>query len=116
MTKVYKENVIKYLPDLADYNYQKRVWATGKPQSGDMSPTFIEACCQLFDDTGLGDALKAGETVFSTEADQAIQDLSDVIDKVGFYKGPDSAIIDTPAMQNVREKAAKALQLILQAS
>jgi len=112
--KVYKENVIKYLPDLADYNYQKRVWATGKPQPGDMSPTFVEAWCQLFDDTGLSDALNIGQTVFGAAADQAILDLNAALRKVDDKNKPDSMIIDTPAMQNVREKAAKALQLILQ--
>ena len=112
--KVYKENVISLLPDLANYDYQKRVWATGNPQSGDMSVDFVEACCQLFDDTGLGDALKAGQVVFDAAADQAIRDLHDATHKVDWKNKPDSSIIDTPEMQNVREKAAKALQLILQ--
>src|ERR1700722_15051860 len=107
MTQVYKDNVIKYLPDLADYNYQKRVWATGKYQPGDMSPDFVEACCQLFDDTGLGDALADGQIVFGKVADQALRDLSDATKKVDDKNKPNRMIINTPAMQNVREKAAK---------
>lgn len=114
MIKVYKENAIKYLFGLADYEYQKRVWAEGKAKPGDTSISFIEGCCMVFDDTGVGDALEAGQTVFGTVADQAIRDLSDATDQVDYEHKPDSMIIDTPAMQTVREKAAKVLQLILQ--
>lgn len=112
--KVYKENAIKCLSELADYDYQKKVWATGKPRLGDRSVDFVEGCCSLFDDTGLGDALAAGQVVFGDAADQAIWDLHDATNKVDYRNKPSSAIVDIPAMQTVREKAARALQLILQ--
>ncbi len=114
MTKVYKENLIRYLTDFADYSYQKRVWVEGSAKPGDTSLFFSEGCCAVFDDTGLGDALKTRQTVFDKTADQALWDLWDATHKVDYKNKPDSAIIDTPAMQLVRDKAATALQLITQ--
>ncbi len=106
--KVYKENVIAALRKLTDSDFQKQAWLAS---SGPMVSSFIEDVCQLFDDTGLGDAFRSGQSVFGEKADQALHELSDIIDKVN-YKVPPQELLDDPLVQKVREKAAEALQLI----
>jgi hypothetical protein len=114
MINVYKENVVRYLFALADYESQKRIWIEGFLKPGDTAISFSEGWCTVYDDTGLGDALNAGQSVFNAAADQALHNLSDALRKVDYKNKPDSAIIDTPAMQDVRDKAQAALRLILQ--
>jgi hypothetical protein len=57
VTAVLLDHVRAVLDELADDQYQSRVW-TGKDPAGEMS-SFVECVERLFDDSGLDDALDA---------------------------------------------------------
>ncbi len=111
--KLYIDNLLTYLSYLADYDYQKRVWREMGAKQGDMCISYTESVCMVFDDTGLGDAMNEGWAIFDAQADQAIKELSDLID-VTKQDMPDRMFIDTPQMQYIRNKALQALHMILQ--
>ncbi len=67
----------------------------------------------MFDDFHLEKALyDDGVIVFSREADQAIRDLNDEVVKIDSYDYSEEVLIALPEMQIIREKAAKALELV----
>lgn len=108
MIAVYKKGVIEDLQDLASYNFQKTAWLAS---SGPIVSSFSEDYCKLFDDTGLGDALDAGQIVFNNMTDRVLRDLDATLRKINANRSPQE-ILDDPLMQVVREKAAEALRLI----
>ncbi|MDE3016585.1 MAG: hypothetical protein KGI29_06680 [Pseudomonadota bacterium] len=110
MIQVYKNNVLESLQVMADYNFQKQALLN---PSGPYIWLFIENYYGVFEDSGLLDALKSKQPIFGKRVDDALWDLYDATGKVDETL-PGIAIVDSPAMQIVREKAARALQLVLQ--
>lgn len=106
---IYKSNIIEGLQDLSDYSMQKLLWFDNDQG---LSYSFLENYLDLFDDSTLLDAYKAGETVFGKEADAALQDLALATDAID-ESLPADKIIDDPFMKIVRKKAKKALDLVL---
>ena len=73
MSWIYPHLVKEALAELADTSYQRRVWLAS---AGPVVGSFDEAVCQLYDDSGLGDALERGSgRVFSAEIDEALTAL-----------------------------------------
>jgi|CXWL01.1.fsa_nt_gi hypothetical protein len=114
--RVYKGNIVNILQGLSDRNYQERVWLNINNLEG-LVDSFVEAVCMLFDDCVVGDYLKEGEILFDLRTTNALHELDVAIgavkasDENGQYRSQEE-IINDPLMQVVREKAAKALELI----
>lgn len=108
--KIYKGNIIGILKELADKDYQEKVWLYTALVPG-MTISFTEAANMLFDDCVVGDYLKGGEVLFDKRTTQALRELHHATDAVDEYR-PQEVIINDPLMEIVREKAAKALALI----
>jgi hypothetical protein len=66
----------------------------------------------LFYDSLLYDALKAGETIFGSAADAALFELESITNKIDGRNYSESELINLPQMQEIRQKAAKALFLV----
>lgn len=108
MSKVYKTNVIRGLEHLSSYDFQKNAWFENN--LGLLS-SYMEDVESVFDDTGLEYALDNDQVVFGHVADNALRELSILLDSIGYDKNEEE-LIDSPEMQLVRDKAAKALALI----
>ena len=108
--RVYKDNIVGILKELADKEYQAQVWLNlgRKPV---MTISFIEAACMLFDDSAVGDYLKEGEILFDEKTTLALRELDEAVSAIDDNRRQDE-VIDDPLMQVVREKAARALYLI----
>lgn len=108
--RIYKENVIKALKQLADRNYQNTVWLN-QNNTQNLVGSFTEAACTLFDDCVIGDYLKDGEIILDKKVTEALWELDAAVDAVNEYR-PEEEIINDPLMEVVRQKAAHALFLI----
>lgn len=108
MIHVYKNNVIEGLRVLANYHFQKQALLN---PTGPYMWIFHEDYEDIFEDTGLLEAWKAKQIVFSVEADKSLIDLAIAMKKIDSNL-PDSVIVDLPEMKIVREMAATALQLM----
>lgn len=108
--RIYKDNVVGILRELADEHYQKQAWLNAglKPV---MTISFTEAACMLFDDCVIGDYLKDGEIILDTRVTHALRELHEATEAVDENR-PEEEIINDPLMDVVREKAARALFLI----
>ncbi|HEX5442955.1 MAG TPA: hypothetical protein VFW87_03960, partial [Pirellulales bacterium] len=104
---VYKENAIHSLEELADIRMQHRRWLSA---GGSEVSSFTEAVCQLFDDTGLGDALEKPDAppVFSASIDDRLRELSKAVGRFDHEIEPQKQI-DHPDMQTIRDLAARIL-------
>ena len=111
MFKIYKNNVIEALQMLSDYQFQKLAWFLN---DRGVVASYNENVMWVFDDTALGDALDEGEVIFGANADNALRDLESETDKIEGDDYLEEEIIDMPQMQVIREKAARALELVLQ--
>jgi hypothetical protein len=100
------QNVRAALAELADADYQRRVWAAEDPQ-GEMS-SFLECVESLFTDTGLDGEFDAGRKVFGAPVDEQLKALSRLVENLGLERPPDEIISD-PRMQEVRQRAAAVL-------
>jgi hypothetical protein len=108
MTRVNHDLVRTCLKELSNKELQERLWsATGEEVS-----SFEEAVCQLFDDSGLGDSLAKGETVFSPELDALLLDLREHIRKVDPQESPMS-IIESPTAVVIRALTYKILSQMI---
>ncbi len=105
---VYKKNVMQGLKDLASRQFQLIAWFDNDQG---LSSAFSEDVEAVFMDTGLEAALDAGEVVFGKEADAALRDLDKTCDTVGYHRD-ERELVNSPEMEIVRQKAAKALALI----
>jgi len=112
MIYIWKDKIIDGLRGLADYNYQKKALLN---PTGPVMWLFVEDYQDIFEDTGLLAALKANQLVFGKSADQALRDLEYAMHQIDSNLS-DMVIVDLPEMQIVRQKAAKALKLIEQAT
>jgi hypothetical protein len=109
--RIYINNITKILGELSDISYQHRVWHRIDSSTGDMTLSFDEAVNMLFGDCIIDDLLEADEVIISHEVTEAFKALSEAVDVIDEYL-PQEAIINHPAMQTVREKAAHILALI----
>lgn len=114
--RIYIENVVDILKELADVKYQKDIWLN-QNNPNNLVGSFTEAACMLFDDCVIGDYLKDGEVILDARVTQALWELSAAVDAVGEFDEngefcSQEEIIDDPLMEVVREKAARALFLI----
>ena len=108
--RIYKKNVIEVLEYLSSYDFQKIAWFENDQG---LMYSFNENVSDLFDDFYLEKALyDEGVIVFSKDADQALRDLNDVVEKIDGRDYREEVLIELPEMQIIREKAAIALALI----
>ncbi len=108
--KIYKENITKLLEELADKNYQERIWLnTDNPDN--LVSSFIEAVNMLFDDSAVSYLLETEQIIIDQSVTTALAELHDATDAVNEFR-PTEDIIADPLMDIVRQKAALALELV----
>jgi hypothetical protein len=105
VTRVRLSLVREALLELADEDHQQRIWsaATG-PEVGSLT----EAVERLFDDSGLGDALRTNAAPFSPQTTSSLQELDRVLREVDDRRSP-AAILRDPRLRRVRQLASTAL-------
>jgi hypothetical protein len=108
MRMVYKQYVINALEELSSKAIQEAIWF---PNDQNLQSSFVEAKCQLYDDTGLGDDLKSKTVVFSPEIDEMLTILGEYLSLMDDY-GDQRSIIESNAMKVVREYARSILEAI----
>lgn len=104
----WQETVVACLRELSDTEQQKRSWLD-KDRAGFPSPE--ELVCQLFDDSGLGDMLEAGDVAFSPECDALLGELGRKIDDVRLDQ-PVGSLIEDRAWREIGSMAKAALRRI----
>lgn len=108
--KIYKSILLQALIELADKDYQQRIWLNNgdKPV---MTLSFVEAVNNIFDDALVKDSLHAKRIIFDERVTRALRELHEATEAVDEFR-PEEEIINDPLMDVVREKAARALFLI----
>ena len=101
-----REQVRESLAELADEHVQRRLWTS--PES---PADFIECICELFDDNALGDALDAGDQVFSADADSYLREIRTLAKRIDATRTPEDVIND-PLMAEIRVVATKTLAAV----
>lgn len=105
MNSINRQLVEQCLVELSSRADQLRLWrSTGAPEMS----SFREALEQLFTDSGLDDPLHAGDTGFGKECELRLIELEKAMMSVNPHLKPDT-LIDTAAMERVRDLAMKAL-------
>ena len=105
MNSINRQLVEQCLVELSSRADQLRLWkSTGAPEVS----SFSEALEQLYTDSGLDDPLHAGETGFGAECEMRLIELEKAMLSVNPRQNPDT-LIDSPAMERVRELATKTL-------
>jgi heme oxygenase len=102
------ENVIVCLKSLADSSYQRRAWLSS---SGPIVSSFSEDVSQLFDDTGLSDALEQGSRIFGDVIDRDLRALGKAVIAVD-ESTPPADLLDSDELANIRQIAASLLSRI----
>lgn len=106
MNRVIDATVEAALRQLADAAEQRRLWlSTG---GGREVSSLTESISQLWDDSGLGDALESGGIVYSVEIDEMFEVLWTQLKGIDDRGSPDQIIAD-PRMVRVRAIAAEIL-------
>lgn len=106
MSQVLDSVVREALAELANASYQQRVWlAAVGPEVGSLT----EASEQLFDDTGLGDALERRVEVYGSETDEVLRELRVLLAELDIGYPPATLLRDSRLGQ-VRELARTALR------
>jgi len=108
MSNLIKPPIISSLQELADYDFQRRVWLAS---TGPEISSFTEAVSGLFDDSGVGDALEQHSLIFSTDIDSLFRNLRKELREIDHTRPP-AAIISDPRMDRVRTIAADLLALL----
>lgn len=102
--------VLDCLGQLADPEFQERVWVRGQ---GPEVSSYVEVVCQLFDDTGLGDLLDDGaaEAAFGSEAVGELLRLRQLVDSIP--SGVDAAsLVRLPAWEETVRVAGRARRVL----
>jgi hypothetical protein len=102
--------VLECLRQLADPEFQARVWVRGE---GPEVSSYVEVACQLFDDTGLGDLLEHGtaDAVIGSEAVGELLRLWQLVDSIP--SGVDAAsLARLPAWKEIVRVAGRAHSLL----
>jgi hypothetical protein len=102
--------VIECLDELADLEFQQRVWVRGE---GPEVSSYVEVTCQLFDDTGLGDLLDAGSApqILGLAATEELLRLSQLVDAVPSGID-DESLLRLPTWWEIVQTARKARGLL----
>lgn len=108
--KIFKQNVEKALEDLANPSFSRTISTAEGNKIWYFS--FAELVLAVFDDTALSNIIEEGETVFSKEADAALKDLDESTNAIDELTQTDEEIFNSPEMEVVRQKAARALELV----
>ena len=100
------------LTDLADERFQDRNWSSG---ASEPTGSLADTVTQLFDDSGLGDALGAdsGEPAYSASADVALRAVGEQTDRLIARDLPPVELLADPDLAALRQTAAEALFEIL---
>lgn len=102
-------SLIEALKPFSDKEYQERTWSRGE---GEKISTFIEATCQLFDDTALSDFLDYNDKIIvSKKCDDILRKISSLIDAID-EKLNQIDIINHKSMTLIRPLAVEAIRLI----
>jgi hypothetical protein len=101
------EAVREALVELADVEYQRRVW-TGKDADGEMS-SFVEVVERLYGDSGLGDALDRTDSVFGSDVDDGLRRLRLLVARIDGARSP-AEIIQDPLLADARQFASEILR------
>ncbi len=111
MSWVYRHLVKEALAELADATFQRRVWlGTGSADVGSL----VEAMSQLFDDSGLGDALDKGErSIFGRETDAALVALEAKLKRLAAGSAAPAEILADDRLAEIRDAARDALFAIV---
>ena len=98
------------LEEFSSRDAQLYLWT--KAGDGKRISSFVEACCGLFDDSGLGVILRTGaQFVISQELRDLLIKLDQALDSVDDEQDPE-IVIDLPEMEVVRRLAKAALNNI----
>lgn len=100
------ESLRASLADLSNEKVQREAWVQGAC----FLPDYNELVCQVFDDTGLSEALKTGtaDAALGTRCTSLLRELSTVVDSVQVDR-PCVEVVDSPELMRVRAVAAAAL-------
>jgi hypothetical protein len=103
-------NLSRGLRELSDAEFQHRTWMASK---GPEVSSFSELVSQVFDDTGLADALDAGRCPpeLSEISFSVLKELDSAVSRVDQGATPED-LLDNPKVERVRELASQALDLI----
>jgi hypothetical protein len=108
MTLVYPEMILSSLDELADVEFQWRVWVKGDTKE---VSSFTECVCGLFDDSVLGHALDKEEIVFSEQIDTLLRQLEKALAEVDETRWPAEIVAD-PQFVPIRDLARLAARMI----
>jgi hypothetical protein len=104
---MFREKVREALAELADLDYQRRVW-TGADPRGEMA-SFEECVEALYGDSGLALAFESGGVIFDPSTDDRLRALDGLIGRIATNGTPD-ALLNDPMMATVRLEAAEILR------
>ena len=104
------DNLLVALSDLADQEFQRRAWLASE---GPEVSSFSELICQVFDDTGLSDALGADRRpiALSERSFSALRKLDWAVSKVDQGLSTE-LLLEDAQMEAVRRVAASAFESI----
>ena len=102
--------VIECLGELADPEFQQRVWVRGE---GPEVSSYVEVVCRLFDDTALGDVLDGGSApvVLGLEATEELLRLRQLVDAVPSDMDAES-LLRLPTWGEIVQTASRARGLL----
>lgn len=104
---VYFEIVNQNLEELSDKTMQEKLWLSDGKDERNIG-SFVEACCGLLDDSGLGNALKNNPDTINPQAIPLLQALKEKLDLINWRRDPQE-IINDPDMESIRSLAAQLL-------
>ena len=110
-TTLNHQSILCGLRELSSASEQRRLWLSDGVATSEVS-SFIEACCQLYDDSALQERLEAGGTEFGIEIDDALKELGEATDAIDAERPPEHIVAD-PKMANVRNLAKSVLRKIM---
>ena len=105
----FQSRVITRLQELADEDFQRRVWLA---RTGPEVSSYDEAICGLFDDTGLNRQLEKGNSIiFTSEIDDSLRQLRKLTTEGAdvFQYMPPLEVIEHQLMRQIRCVASKVL-------
>lgn len=103
-----RDAVLQCLRELADRDFQERVWLRGQ---GNEVSTPSELVSQLYDDTGLGDLLDDSKIAITPQADRLLAELRRVLHQFDLYSGAE-ALLAEPEWLRVHELATQVMSVV----
>lgn len=96
------------LAEIADNTFHSPLWRGESVEIG----SAIEAYSQLFDDSGLGDALESG-TVFDAAIDERLRQLDTSLRALELARVGTEELLADPRFRTISERAAEVLFMII---